>query len=106
MSMTTLKKFKDGNGFFASPWDINMTGKKLSGLSFPSKNDEAATREYADKVGNDVREYTDRSSELLGERYNRLKTIRNNPKKVILEDIEMGEIKNFPSIYIYYIYYN
>ena len=67
-----VEKFKDGNGFFASPWDINMTGKKLSGLSFPSKSDEAATREYADKVGNDVREYTDRSSELLGERFKRL----------------------------------
>ena len=31
--------------------------------------------------------------------YNRLKTIRNNPNKVILEDIETGEIKTFPSIY-------
>ena len=31
--------------------------------------------------------------------YNGLKTIRNNPKKVILEDIETGEIKTFPSIY-------
>ena len=31
--------------------------------------------------------------------YNRFKTIKNNPKKVILEDIEMGELKNFPSIY-------
>ena len=31
--------------------------------------------------------------------HNRLKTIRNNPKKVILEDIETGEIKTFPSIY-------
>ena len=31
--------------------------------------------------------------------YNRLKTIRNNSKKVILEDIETGEIKIFPSIY-------
>ena len=31
--------------------------------------------------------------------YNRLKTIRNNLKKVILEDIETGEIKTFPSIY-------
>ena len=30
--------------------------------------------------------------------YNRLKTIRNNPKKVILEDIETGEIKTFPSV--------
>ena len=31
--------------------------------------------------------------------YDRLKTIRKNPKKVMLEDIEMGEIKTFPSIY-------
>ena len=55
------EKLKDGNVFLASPWDINMISKKLSGLSFPSKSDEAATREYADKVGNDVREYTDQS---------------------------------------------
>ena len=39
-----VEKFKDRNGFFASPWDINMKGKKLSGLSFPSKSDEAATK--------------------------------------------------------------
>ena len=31
--------------------------------------------------------------------YNRLKKIRINPNKVILEDIETGEIKTFPSIY-------
>ena len=31
--------------------------------------------------------------------YDRLKTIQQNPKKVILEDIGTGEIKNFPSIY-------
>ena len=31
--------------------------------------------------------------------YNRFKTIKNNPKKVILENIETGEIKTFPSIY-------
>ena len=31
--------------------------------------------------------------------YDRLKTIRQNPKKVMLEDIETGEIKTFPSIY-------
>ena len=31
--------------------------------------------------------------------YDRLKTIRKNPKKVILEDIEIGEIKTFPLIY-------
>ena len=32
-----VEKLKDGNGFLASPWGINMMGKKLSGLSFPSK---------------------------------------------------------------------
>ena len=31
--------------------------------------------------------------------YDRLKTIRQNPKKVMLEDIGTGEIKTFPSIY-------
>ena len=30
--------------------------------------------------------------------YDRLKTIKQNPKKVMLEDIETGEIKTFPSI--------
>ena len=32
-------------------------------------------------------------------KYNRLKTIKKNPRKVMLEDIETGEIKTFPSIY-------
>ena len=32
-------------------------------------------------------------------KYDRLKTIKQNPRKVSLEDIEMGEIKTFPSIY-------
>ena len=32
-------------------------------------------------------------------KYDRLKTIRHNPIKVVLEDIETGEIKRFPSIY-------
>ena len=31
--------------------------------------------------------------------YDRLKTIKKNPRKVILENIETGEIINFPSIY-------
>ena len=31
--------------------------------------------------------------------YDRLKAITKNPKKVMLEDIETGEIKIFPSIY-------
>ena len=66
-----VENFKDKDGVFVSPWKVNMAGKKLSGLSIPSKSDEAATKEYADRVGNDAREYVDRSSELLGERFQR-----------------------------------
>ena len=32
-------------------------------------------------------------------KYDRLKTIKQNPRKVMLEDIETGEINIFPSIY-------
>ena len=32
-------------------------------------------------------------------KYDRLKTVKQNPRKVSLEDIETGEIKTFPSIY-------
>ena len=87
-----VEKLKDGNGFLASTWDINMMGKKLSGLSFPSKSDEAATREYVDKVGNDVREYMDRSSELLGERFKRLQFtfLKDNGKFVAYTPISMA----------------
>ena len=87
-----IEKLKDGNGSLASPWDINMTGKKLSSLSFPSKSDEAATKEYADKVGNDVREYMDRSSELLGERFKRLQFafLKDNGKFVAYTPISMA----------------
>ena len=31
--------------------------------------------------------------------YDRLKTIKKNPRKVMLENTETGEIINFPSIY-------
>ena len=33
------------------------------------------------------------------DKYDRLKTIRNNPRTVKVEDIETSEIKTFPSIY-------
>ena len=87
-----VEKIKDGNVFFTLPWDINMAGKKLSGLSFPSKSDEAATREYADKVGNDVRKYTDRYSELMGERFKRLQFafLKDNGKFVAYTPISMA----------------
>ena len=32
-------------------------------------------------------------------KYDRLKTIRQSPRKVALEDVETGEIKTFPSVY-------
>ena len=32
-------------------------------------------------------------------KFDRLKTIMNNPRKVSLKNIETGEIKTFPSIY-------
>ena len=32
-------------------------------------------------------------------KYDRLKTIRNNPKTVTVKDVETDEIKTFPSIY-------
>ena len=87
-----VEKLKDGNGFLALPWGINMKGKKLSGLSFPSKSDEAATREYADKVRNDAMEYTDRSSELMGERFKRLQFafLKDNGKFVAYTPISMA----------------
>ena len=33
------------------------------------------------------------------DKYDRLRTIRNNPRQVMVENIETGEIKTFPSIY-------
>ena len=43
-----VEKFKDENDNFVLPWKVNMAGKKLSGLSIPSKSDEAATKSYVD----------------------------------------------------------
>ena len=33
------------------------------------------------------------------DKYDRLRMIRNNPRTVMVENIETGEIKTFPSIY-------
>ena len=33
------------------------------------------------------------------DKYDRLRTIRHNPRTVMVEDVETGEIKTFPSIY-------
>ena len=45
-----VEKFKDENDNFVIPWKVSMAGKKLSGLSIPSKSDEAATKSYVDEV--------------------------------------------------------
>ena len=45
-----VEKFKDENDNFVLPWKVNMAGKKLSGLSIPSKGDEAATKSYVDEA--------------------------------------------------------
>ena len=45
-----VEKFKDENDNFVIPWKVNMAGKKFSGLSIPSKSDEAATKSYVDEV--------------------------------------------------------
>ena len=45
-----LEKFQDENDNFVLPWKVNMAGKKLSGLSIPSKSDEAATKSYVDEA--------------------------------------------------------
>ena len=45
-----VEKFKDENDNFVIPWKVNMAGKKLSGLSIPSKSDEAATKSYVDEA--------------------------------------------------------
>ena len=67
-----VDKFKDKNDVFVSPSGVKMAGNTLSGLSIPSKRDEAATKEYADRVGNDVREYVNQSTEFLGRRFHNL----------------------------------
>ena len=45
-----VEKFKDENDNFVLPWKVNMADKKLSGLSIPSKSDEAATKSYVDEA--------------------------------------------------------
>ena len=45
-----MTMLKDENDNFVLPWKVNMAGKKLSGLSIPSKSDEAATKSYVDEA--------------------------------------------------------
>ena len=81
MNVKELKTLlKENKIHFYSYWDK----KRLINLAY--ENDLLPKTELEKEKSKDVN-------------YNRLKTIRNNPKKVILEDIKTGEIKTFPSIY-------
>ena len=81
MNVKELKTLlKENKIHFYSYWDK----KRLINLAY--ENDLSPKIELEKEKSKDVD-------------YNRLKTIRNNPKKVILEDIKTGEIKTFPSIY-------
>ena len=81
MNVKELKTLlKENKIHFYSYWDK----KRL--INFANENNLLPKIELEKEKSKDVN-------------YNRLKTIRNNPNKVILEDIETGEIKTFPSIY-------
>ena len=77
MNIKELKTLvKENKIHFYSYWDK----KRL--INFVNENDLLPKIELEKEKSKDVN-------------YNRLKTIRNNLKKVILEDIETGEIKPF-----------
>ena len=81
MNVKELKTLlKENKIHFYSYWDK----KRLINLAY--ENDLLPKIELEKEKSKDVN-------------YNRLTTIRNNPKKVILEDIKTDEIKTFPSIY-------
>ena len=80
-----VKKVTDEDDVFVSPSGVNNRGNKIFGLPFPSKLNEVATKEYANRVGidarkhadrvvNSAREYVDQSTELhvLGRRFHDL----------------------------------
>ena len=81
MNIKELKTLlKENNIPFCSYWDK----KRLINLA--NENDLLPKPEPKKEKSKNVK-------------YDRLKTIRNNPRTVMLEDIETGEIKTFPSIY-------
>ena len=81
MNIKELKTLlKDNNIPFYTYWDK----KRLTTLA--NEHDLLPKPEPEKEKNKDVK-------------YDRLKTIRHNPIKVKLVDIETGEIKRFPSIY-------
>ena len=81
MNIKELKSIlKENNIKFYTYWDK----KRL--VSLANKHNLLSKTEIDKEKSEDVN-------------YDRLKTIMKNPRKVTLENIETGEIINFPSIY-------
>ena len=81
MNIKELKSIlKENNIDFYTYWDK----KRL--VSLANEHNSLPKKEISNEKSEDVN-------------YDRLKTIKRNPRKVILENIETGEIINFPSIY-------
>ena len=81
MNIRELKTLlKENKIHFYTYWDK----KKLTALT--NEHDLLPKPELEKEKSKDVK-------------YDRLKMIKHNPKKVMLEDIETGEIKTFPSIF-------
>ena len=81
MNIKELKTLlKENKIHFYTYWDK----KKLT--AFANEHDLLPKPELEKEKSKDVK-------------YARLKTIKQNPKKFMLEDIETGEIKTFSSIY-------
>ena len=81
MNIKELKTlFKENKTHFYTYWDK----KRLVALA--NEHDLLPKTELEKEKSKDVT-------------YDRLKTIKQNPRKVMLEDTETGEIKIFPSIY-------
>ena len=81
MNIKELKSIlKENNINFYTYWDK----KRL--VSLANEHNLLPKKEISNEKSEDVN-------------YDRLKTIKRNPRKVILENIETGEIINFPSIY-------
>ena len=81
MNIKELKSIlKENNIDFYTYWDK----KRL--VSLANEHNLLPKKEISNEKSEDVN-------------YDRLKTIKRNPRKVILENIETGEIINFPSIY-------
>ena len=81
MNIKELKSIlKENNIDFYTYWDK----KRL--VSLANEHNLLPKKEISNEKSEDVN-------------YDRLKTIKRNPRKVMLENIETGEIINFPSIY-------